>query len=54
MWGELWQAWASAFPQWESVLTEKSGHFIQSDELELVIEALLLMMQKSSSDINRS
>ncbi|WP_404343557.1 alpha/beta fold hydrolase [Pseudoalteromonas mariniglutinosa] len=45
MWGELWQSWVSAFPQGKSVLTEQSGHFIQSDEPELVIIELLALMQ---------
>lgn len=36
MWGEMWQSWAAEFPQGHSVLTEKSGHFIQNDEPMLV------------------
>ncbi|WP_113906308.1 alpha/beta fold hydrolase [Aliidiomarina celeris] len=46
MWGELWQQWANAFPQGRAVLTEKSGHFVQFDEPELVINELLALMQK--------
>lgn len=46
MWGELWQDWASTFPQGRSVLTEKSGHFVQLDEPELVISELELILQK--------
>lgn len=46
MWGELWQEWAAAFPQGKSVLTEKSGHFVQFDEPELVVSELLLLMEK--------
>lgn len=46
MWGELWQAWANAFPQGKSVLTEKSGHFVQFDEPDLVISELLALMQR--------
>jgi len=46
MWGDLWQAWASAFPQGKAVLTEKSGHFIQSDEPELVITEFLALLKK--------
>lgn len=46
MWGELWQDWAAAFPQGKSVLTEKSGHFVQFDEPELVVSELLLLMEK--------
>lgn len=47
MWGELWQKWANAFPQGKSVLTDKSGHFVQVDEPELVVSELLLLMQKA-------
>jgi pimeloyl-ACP methyl ester carboxylesterase len=46
MWGELWQGWASAFPQGKSVLTGKSGHFVQFDEPELVLNELLVLIQK--------
>ncbi|WNO61030.1 alpha/beta hydrolase [Rheinheimera sp. MMS21-TC3] len=46
MWGELWQTWASEFPQGKTVLTEQSGHFVQVDEPELVINELLSLMQK--------
>ena len=46
MWGELWQSWAGAFPQGKAVLTEKSGHFVQNDEPELVINELLALMEK--------
>ena len=46
MWGELWQHWASEFPQGKSVLTEKSGHFIQSDEPDLVVSELVELIQK--------
>ncbi|MAD54731.1 MAG: alpha/beta hydrolase, partial [Idiomarinaceae bacterium] len=46
MWGELWQAWANAFPQGKSVLTEKSGHFVQFDEPDLVLSELLALMQR--------
>lgn len=44
-WGELWQSWTGAFPQGKAVLTEKSGHFIQVDEPELVMNELLALMQ---------
>ncbi len=46
MWGELWQNWANAFPQGKSVLTKKSGHFIQFEEPELVINELNLFINK--------
>lgn len=46
MWGNLWQEWAYDFPQGKSILTEKSGHFIQFDEPELVVNELLSLIQK--------
>ncbi|MEN3158689.1 alpha/beta hydrolase [Alkalimonas sp. NCh-2] len=46
MWGELWHGWASAFPQGRAVLTEKSGHYVQFDEPELVVNELLELIQK--------
>lgn len=45
MWGELWQKWASAFPRGKTLLTEKSGHYVQVDEPELVVNELLALMQ---------
>lgn len=45
-WGQLWQHWASAFPQGRAVLTEKSGHFVQFDEPVLVEEELQLLLKK--------
>lgn len=46
MWGNLWKKWANNFPQGKSILTEKSGHFIQFDEPELVVNELLSLIQK--------
>jgi pimeloyl-ACP methyl ester carboxylesterase len=46
MWGELWQRWALAFPQGRAVLTDKSGHFVQFDEPELVATELGLLLEK--------
>ncbi|MEM5551544.1 alpha/beta hydrolase [Pseudoalteromonas neustonica] len=45
MWGEIWQNWAAEFPQGRSVLTEKSGHFIQNDEPMLVLRELKRVMK---------
>lgn len=45
MWGELWQNWTATFPQGKAVLTDKSGHFVQVDEPDLVIDELLALMQ---------
>ncbi len=46
MWGELWQKWALDFPQGRAVLTDKSGHFVQFDEPELVATELGLLLEK--------
>lgn len=46
MWGNLWQEWAYDFPQGKSILTEKSGHFIQFDEPDLVVNELLSLIEK--------
>ncbi|KPH58029.1 alpha/beta fold hydrolase [Pseudoalteromonas porphyrae] len=45
MWGEIWQNWTAEFPQGRSVLTEKSGHFIQNDEPMLVLRELKRVMK---------
>ncbi|MEN7550465.1 alpha/beta hydrolase [Rapidithrix thailandica] len=46
LWGEHWSDWVGAFPSGRSVLTEKSGHFIQFDEPELVIKELEALTKK--------
>lgn len=40
MWGKMWQNWAAEFPKGRSLLTEKSGHYIQNDEPMLVLREL--------------
>lgn len=40
LWGAHWQSWAGAFPQGRVVLTDKSGHFVQFDQPELVLTEL--------------
>ncbi|GGW73501.1 hypothetical protein GCM10008111_31790 [Alishewanella tabrizica] len=45
MWGELWQGWASAFPQDKSVLIEKSGH-ITGANLKETIEVWMYCLKK--------
>ncbi len=37
MWGQLHKDWAESFPQGRAVLTDKSYHFPQRDEPELVV-----------------
>lgn len=48
MWGEMWQQWATAFPQGRAILTKKSGHYVQFDEPELVLNELKLLIEKSA------
>lgn len=48
MWGEMWQQWATAFPQGRAILTNKSGHYVQFDEPELVLNELKLLIEKSA------
>mgnify|MGYP006140815421 CR=1 FL=1 len=40
LWGEHWHGWATAFPQGRAVLTDKSGHYVQFDEPQLVLTEL--------------
>lgn len=40
LWGAHWQSWTGAFPQGRAVLTDKSGHFIQFDQPDLVLAEL--------------
>lgn len=41
MWGELHSEWANAFPQGKAVLTNKSYHFPQKDEPDMVIQEVI-------------
>ena len=47
MWGELWQEWAGQFPRGQTVLTQKSGHYIQFDEPALVVNELFKLIERS-------
>jgi hypothetical protein len=44
--GEAHKYWASTFPQGKAVLTEKSNHFIQKEEPELVLKELAELIVK--------
>jgi pimeloyl-ACP methyl ester carboxylesterase len=44
--GEAHKDWASTFPQGKAVLTEKSNHFIQKEEPELVLKELAELIGK--------
>lgn len=40
LWGEHWHSWATTFPQGRAVLTDKSGHYVQFDEPDLLLAEL--------------
>ncbi len=46
LWGEHWHNWAADFPQGRAVLTDKSGHFVQFDEPNLVLTELQRLITK--------
>ncbi|WP_444886991.1 alpha/beta fold hydrolase [Microbulbifer sp. JMSA008] len=46
-WGELHSNWAHAFPQGRVVLTEKSYHYPQNDEPEMVVKEILALTLKA-------
>tara|TARA_Y100001973_G_scaffold69554_1_gene101495 strand:+ start:3519 stop:4355 length:837 start_codon:yes stop_codon:yes gene_type:complete len=46
MWGLLHKDWAEAFPQGRAVLTDKSYHFPQRDEPELVVAEVHRLVEK--------
>lgn len=46
MWGELHTDWASAFPQGKAVLTDKSYHFPQRDEPEMVVSEIRALLTR--------
>ncbi|WP_444919791.1 alpha/beta fold hydrolase [Microbulbifer sp. CnH-101-G] len=48
MWGELHSNWAHAFPQGRVVLTEKSYHYPQNDEPDMVVNEVLALISRAS------
>ena len=50
LWGAHWQSWAGTFPQGRAVLTDKSGHFVQFDQPDLVLAELTRLLAILSSD----
>ena len=48
-WGEIQQEWVRTFPQGKFISTDKSGHFIQDSEPDLVLRELLLLI--NSADV---
>ncbi|NRB22595.1 alpha/beta hydrolase [Shewanella sp.] len=45
-WGQLHKEWAESFPQGQVILTDKSYHYVQIDEPELVITELRKLLQR--------
>ncbi|GEA08563.1 hypothetical protein KUL42_33240 [Alteromonas sp. KUL42] len=46
MWGELHSEWANAFPQGKAVLTDKSYHFPQEDEPDMVAQEIIDLLER--------
>ena len=45
-WGKLHKEWAESFPQGQAVLTDKSYHYVQFDEPELVVVELQKLLER--------
>ncbi|WP_462159052.1 alpha/beta fold hydrolase [Pseudoalteromonas sp. GB56] len=46
MWGELHSQWAKSFPQGRAVLTDKSYHYPQNNEPDMVIEEITRLVKR--------
>ena len=46
MWGELHTEWANSFPQGKAVLTNKSYHYPQNDEPQMVVQEILDLLAR--------
>lgn len=49
MWGKLHSDWATAFPQGKVVLTNKSYHYPQNDEPEMVVAEIVELLSRIRS-----
>ena len=47
MWGVLHSKWANAFPQGEIVITNKSYHYPQKDEPEMVVTQIVKLLERT-------
>lgn len=45
-WGEAQQAWVDQFPQGRVVLSKQSGHFVQDDEPQRVLDELIILLNR--------
>lgn len=46
MWGQLHTDWANAFPQGKAVLTDKSYHYPQNDEPEMIVNEIVELLSR--------
>ncbi|WP_448564187.1 alpha/beta fold hydrolase [Thalassotalea ganghwensis] len=46
LWGQFQSAWVNKFPKGKAVLAHNSGHFVQDDQPELVINELIALINK--------
>ena len=47
MWGDLHSKWVNAFPQGEIVITNKSYHYPQKDEPEMVVAQVVKLLERT-------
>lgn len=52
-WGQLHQEWAESFPQGKAVLTDKSYHFPQQDEPDMVIKEIIALINRTPEAGNK-
>lgn len=50
LWGQYQSEWVAQFPQGKAIVTEKSSHFVQDDEPELVVSELIQLVSKVKID----
>lgn len=50
LWGSYQSEWANQFPRGKAVVTDRSGHFVQDDEPELVIQELRKLLDKVATN----
>lgn len=46
LWGEFHAEWVNQFPRGRVVISDKSGHFVQNDEPELVLSELNALLRR--------
>lgn len=52
LWGELHTNWVNAFPQGRAVLTDRSGHYPQIEEPEMVIAEIIALLNRTKKGRN--